>query len=136
MRVIILLTLLISSQLSFSAEYLCSADAGTGFGIKNGKWQQQNIDAANFKYLIRSLKPSELTNDSNTHGAFRLGESFPLHRCKLNSENEYVCLSPTGSSLNFSITTLRFVAAYTGGYWQKKYYTDTPMILIGKCTSI
>jgi hypothetical protein len=125
------------SFISYADQYLCIADASTGFTFDKAskKWKQTNFRVNDNKYIISSSK-----SESSTYQIKKMGSDFVFSFCT-DDFNEYGYLYC--GDFKFNKDNGRFINTYTTGYFNvlpkvneiTDESGDTPYIEIGKCSS-
>jgi len=128
-------------------QWLCQADLATGFSFDGKYWGSTDFDVSNEKFILRPLKQSEIEAKvyldeltrtqpgKTTYGKFIFGEDSPEKYC-FDHDSHINCSSPFGE-FKFSKSALRFIETQSNGYWDgENSNSNTPVILIGTCTTI
>lgn len=117
-------------------QWICVAEAATGFAFHNDKWQRVTFNIDGEKYIISQTEPKQ--SHILTYRITQLGK-------KTSGSCQSIKYPPFPTiSCNYSLTeikvnvkSLRFIAVYPIGYIDGKDTNDnTPSMTIGKCSPL
>lgn len=119
-------------------DYICVAEASTGFSYDDGEWNIRSFNANKRKYLIRLLTESQKNGyyKDSTAGVFPLGEKHPLIGC-IFRDDKIICKAGKFGEMYISTQTKRFIQSYPIGYWLPgRYNQNSPNITRGTCSEL
>lgn len=110
-----------------AANYMCASDQLVGFSFDKERKEWRQIDSKpTEKYLVIPGKESGVYWQ-----VFKLGEDHASSWCTRDDPNYLLCDGYAFFRMNRS--TLRFLRAYTFGFWSPPEGRDTPTMEIGQC---
>ncbi len=140
MKITALVILSILATAANAEQYLCVADAATGFYFEDGKWISTKFRTNSSKYIIRRFKEGEyFSTEAKPYGVFPLGKKAAKYSCYGPNPPEvrnFNCDGGFGEFL-FSPKSGRYLRTYTVGYYEGvDTNKNSPQIEIGKCSEI
>ena len=135
--------LTLGSSSGIAQGMVCSTEfaAGIGYDKANKRWHSTTFRASEKFVLARSQNPNAKWEVK------QLGSNSPVAWCRQDfSAEELLSCSGISQEFHFNRRALRFVHAYTAGYWNEESMkqllpnrqegNDTPSVSVGLCTTL
>jgi hypothetical protein len=132
LALLILLAVLPNPGNAGDGQWICIADAATGFRFENGKWTDVSFDIEKDRYVISKSAATK------KYKITKIGESFG-DDCEEGELDDFGWLhcGKLVTQWRINLKSLRYILTYPFGYAEGfDNNADTPLIEIGKCSPL